>query len=254
MLPCKGVLIRGIDMYFSLDGADGTGKTSIIEILKTELPKKLKKEGIPKDIIFTRQPGDTTSPTCVMLRDLCLNDKYGTDDLTSELIFVADISENLAKTVIPNRLATVVTDRGILTHYAYAYAKGMLTEFLGKAYYEASRKVLPYYTFVITANSRETRLSEVEPEFSDGQDRMEKEGDTFQRKVEDYYNYAVAAAKVNKFMFFGTDINYNKIVAVNNSGDIMEAVNEISNRIASLEQEAVGRFGRWCSKKKKRII
>lgn len=223
-------------MYFSIDGADGTGKTTIIEELRTELPKRLEEEGLPENIVFTRQPGDATSPTCVKLRDLCLNDKYETDDFTSELIFVADISENLARTVIPNRLSTVVTDRGILTHYAYAYAKGMLNEFLGNAYYEASRRVLPSCTFVVTADSRKERMSEVEAEFSDGQDRMEKEGESFQERVEDYYNYAISAAKVNEFAFFGTRIKYDKIIPIDNSGNIINAINEICNRIVHLEK------------------
>ena len=208
-------------MYISIDGPDFVGKTTIVNRLKIEL------EHCRSPIYFTRQPGDVNSPICKVLRELVLNDKYHMDYFTTELLFIADIAENITTRVMP--YPNVITDRGLLTHYAYVYARGILTEFLGNAYLQAHRGMIPFVTYLIKCDPEiiKERRKKVKPEFTDGKDKVESEDAEFHAKVSDYFDYIEKASKVGEFKLFGTNKYYNNVHPISNNGDIEDTVAEI---------------------------
>jgi len=228
-------------MYVAIDGADKTGKSSIIKILKDEelVDKIIANHGnrnrVHGDSIFTKQPGDPTVDVCVKFRDIVLNPNYNIADFSTEMVFVADMYENMSRTILPYMNSNVIiTDRGLMTHYAYVYARNLLTEFMGQAYYKASQGILPNVTFIIRSTEEAIKSRNPEKEFGDKIDAVERKGIEFQKRVTDYFDYIVAASKVGQYVLPGTDVNYTHVIPIDNNGDIRDAVNEILHHIERL--------------------
>lgn len=215
-------------MYISIDGADGVGKSLIIKLLSESLPEKIR--GYDMELVVTNQPGDKTSETCKMLRTLCLSPEYEMATLTNELLFLADLHENITRTVRPALLRgdLIISDRGLLTHYAYAFAKDILTPWLAQAYMFVSDDVIPDITFIITREKGPTSavLKSKVP------DKMEMEGDKFQEKVKRFYELALTEASCGKFYISFTLHQYTNIYGVKNIEDEpMVAVDVIKRTI-----------------------
>jgi len=162
--------------YASIDGADNVGKTTIISKLKNHYYYKY--INTFTKVQFTKQPGDPESDVCKLIREMVLDTKYEMDSLTNELLFLADLSSNIKYCVEPYNI--IITDRGLLTHYAYSYAKRILTPFLGKAFYIASRGILPTITYIIKRSPENIKID------TKNLDRIEKQGIEFQNRVKDY--------------------------------------------------------------------
>ncbi len=104
--------------FLVLEGVDGSGKGTVIKLLK---------EMIPKDqILFTREPGGT--PAGVEIREVLL--KMRDDELCFKadmLLYLADRVEHLEKVVVPALQSgrNVFSDRYEATLHAYQiHARG----------------------------------------------------------------------------------------------------------------------------------
>lgn len=220
-------------MYISIDGADGVGKSCIITMLKQQLFIEFKDrkwfESHPR-IIITGQPGDKRIRTCRALRKLCLSPGIKMSTLTNELLFLADLCENISAVVRPALLKgnLIISDRGLLSHYAYAYAKDMLNPWLCQAYMHVSQGIIPDITFILRRDkeaSRAVLLKKVP-------DRMEKEGEIFQEKVRGFFDLAIKEANERKFYIPYTLHNYHNLYGVENKeGNPQAAVDVIKRTI-----------------------
>lgn len=171
-------------LYISIDGADGVGKTSIIEMLKPALSTLAQEFGY-SGVHYTKQPGGQDSIVTVRLREMCLDPAFPMSPLTNELLFLADFTENMtAVKQALDKCMVVVTDRGFLTHYVYACARGLADPWYAKTLFAISHGIIPDMTFVITClveKARE-RKAGVKEEFGQP-DKMEVAGWQFQRVV-----------------------------------------------------------------------
>jgi len=98
-------------MYLIFEGVDTSGKTTQIELLKTQL----------SDAIFTKEPGGTELG--VKLREIILHS--GVKSKKAELLlFLADRAEHYERVIKPNKDKIIISDRGLISGIAYAKANG----------------------------------------------------------------------------------------------------------------------------------
>ncbi len=99
-------------MYLIFEGIDTSGKTTQIELLKSNFP----------EILTTKEPAGTEFGRWA--REILLNGKLESKRAET-LLFLADRAEHYQRVVAPNRDSKlVVSDRGFLSGIAYALANG----------------------------------------------------------------------------------------------------------------------------------
>ncbi len=105
--------------FISIEGGDGSGKTTILNGIKAILDK----EGV--DYIITREPGGV--PISEDIRDIILDNKNTEmDDRTEALLFAAARRQHLVEKILPalNEGKLVIVDRFIDSSIAYqGYAR-----------------------------------------------------------------------------------------------------------------------------------
>lgn len=110
--------------FISLEGPDGSGKTSVVR----ELKKMLEAKGY--DVLTTREPGG--SPIAERIREVILDvDNTAMDARTEALLFAASRRQHLIETVLPaiERGQIVITDRFVDSSIAYqGIARGIPVE------------------------------------------------------------------------------------------------------------------------------
>lgn len=110
--------------FISLEGPDGSGKTSVIRELKALL------ESFGYDVITTREPGG--SPIAERIREVILDvDNTAMDPKTEALLFAASRRQHLVETILPaiERGQIVISDRFIDSSLAYqGIARGIPVE------------------------------------------------------------------------------------------------------------------------------
>lgn len=163
-------LIMKKGLFISIEGSDGSGKSTQIENIKRFFQDK----GI--DIIFTREPGGT--PIGEKLRSIIL-DKELTEmcDMTEALLYAAARAQHVAQVIKP-ALAEgkiVVCDRFVDSSIAYqGYGRG-LGEPVSVINNYAIDGCMPDITFLMKMDPREGRARIKEEQ----QDRLEREKDDF---------------------------------------------------------------------------
>lgn len=103
--------------FIVVEGGDGAGKDTQIELLKKDFP----------DLVYTREPGGTTLGK--ELREIVLHEKYGSLPLLTEaFLFLADRAQHVAELVAPTLAEgkSVVSNRSWVSVVAYQiYGRGM---------------------------------------------------------------------------------------------------------------------------------
>ena len=89
-------------VFISLEGLDGSGKTTQVQQVAAEL----RRQGY--DVLTTREPGGTELAEKV--RDLVLDPKLPLNNITQVLLYLAARSEHVEKVIRP-ALAAVNLDR-----------------------------------------------------------------------------------------------------------------------------------------------
>lgn len=133
----KGILI-------SVEGIDGSGKSSLVDLLE----KRLKEENF--ETLKTKEPGATSLGK--VLRDILQDRKFSINNKTEFLLFSADRSENINKIVIPalksNKI--VISDRMTDSTFAYqGFARGLDINFIKEVTKFATENIFPDLTIYL---------------------------------------------------------------------------------------------------------
>ncbi len=161
-------------MFFSIDGGDGTGKSTQVELFCQWL------RVCGHDVVTCRDPGST--PLGEAVRGLLLHRVDMRIDRTSEMLLYMAARAQLVREVIRPALGqgkTVVSDRYLLANVVYqGHAGGLDVATLWEVGRVATDGLLPDLTFLLdmpadTANARLDRKL----------DRMEQQGDAFHARV-----------------------------------------------------------------------
>lgn len=101
--------------FIAFEGADGSGKTTIIDLLKKNIDK-IKGYSV-HDFVFTREPGGTIVGE--KIREILANDNM--DDRTEALLFAASRAEHVKHKILPaiESGKIVITDRFVHSSLAF---------------------------------------------------------------------------------------------------------------------------------------
>lgn len=173
--------------YMSIEGGDGSGKTTLVKNLHAYLLK------IKKSVLLTKEFGSELDKACSELRKIALNSNYGIDDLAGQIIFAAIVRQHQVKVIKPaleeNSHNVILSDRGIDSNFAYGPAHGLsnktIETIFKPAYQDAS---LPHITFYLDidpllAAYRRTQREAEKFDSQGGVDRVEKKGLKLQQQV-----------------------------------------------------------------------
>lgn len=167
-----------MNKHFSvaIDGIDGSGKTTIYNLLCEHLREKFKDR-----VVMTRQPGST--PFGAEIRRIVKSAEYSPCHLAERLLFAADQAEFFDKVFQPafENGKILVSDRWQLTDFYYGCARG-ISERIVEQMHELV--ALPRIDLFVTLRCPHEiavlrRQGRVEPRTSE--DRFESNSDYMQR-------------------------------------------------------------------------
>lgn len=197
-------------MFITFEGGDGSGKSTLIKLVTTELEKA------GYDVFATREPGG--SFVAEAIRDIVLNNKYkGISEYTEALLFAAARAEHLDKTILPqlkeNKI--VICDRFIDSSLAYqAYARNLGVDFVLNINKVAVEN-MPNLTFYIDIDP-DVGISRIKNRRKN--DRLDQETKDFHLKTRDGY-----LKLIEKYP--------NRIVKIDGTKSISELTNIIVEKI-----------------------
>ncbi|MBN2474188.1 MAG: dTMP kinase [Pirellulales bacterium] len=171
-------------MFFSIDGGDGTGKSTQGQLLCQWLRE------LGRDVLACRDPGST--PLGEAVRELLLQRHDLNIDRRSEMLLYMAARAQMVEEVIRPALRqgkTVVSDRYLLANVVYqGYGGGLEVETLWEVGRVATGGLMPDLTVVLDlpADAAARRIT--------GQlDRMEQQGDAFHGRVRE--GFLIEAAR-----------------------------------------------------------
>ena len=174
--------MKGI--FISMEGPDGSGKSTQIELLKNYLSEN------GKECIITREPGGTRISEAV--REIILNKEYKEMDYMTELLLYASARAQLVSEVILPALEEgkcVISDRFVDSSAVYqGIARGLGVETVYEINKYATRGRFPDKTFLLdlpaeVGIARKKNQAEL--------DRLESEKIDFHIKVAEGYRQMV---------------------------------------------------------------
>jgi dTMP kinase len=163
-------------MFVTFEGLDGSGKTTVVERLRA----MLEDEG--REVVATREPGGTDLGERV--RELLLNGSELTPWAEAAL-FAAARAELVERVIRPalERGADVLSDRYVDSSLAYqGIARGLGVERVLQLNLAAIGGLMPDRTVLLLVDPAEARRRA-----GSASDRIEREGDQFQEKVDGAY-------------------------------------------------------------------
>lgn len=164
-------------LFITFEGADGCGKTTQLQLLKTYLENK------GYEIVVTREPGGKGLGE--KFREILLNYDGVVSDRCESFLFLADRAQNIDTIVKPavSSGKIVLCDRHIDSSVAYqGYGRGLNIEEIKKLNSIATGGMLPDLTLVFDIDI-ETSMQRVGKE----KDRMESSGNEFFNRVRNGY-------------------------------------------------------------------
>ena len=172
-------------MFITVEGTDGSGKTTQINLMKSYL------EGKGYDVIVTREPGGTSIGE--KIRSIILDPENKEMNEVTEVLLCASaraqIITELIKPAIDDR-KIIICDRFIDSSYAYqGYGRGIELDLITKINNVAICGMMPDITFLFDI-SPDTALKR--RLFSSLPDRIEREKLEFHKKV--YSGYKALAS------------------------------------------------------------
>ncbi len=178
--------------FITFEGCDGCGKSTQLRLLSQYLTEN----NIPH--IFTREPGGGKISEAI--REILLNGKnMEMTDECEALLYAASRVQHLSDRVEPalNEGKLVICDRYVDSSFAYqAYARGLGLDFIRKINAFALENYLPDVTVFIDLTPEAAFKRK---HGADENDRLEKAGMEFHKRVYEGYK-AVAAAEPNRVM------------------------------------------------------
>lgn len=163
--------------FITFEGADGSGKTTQIEKIKTYLEQRGQK------CILTREPGGSDLGN--KIREILLHYDGEVDSLCELLLYMADRAQHVKKIIVPalNAGLTVLCDRYTDSSVAYqGYARGLDIERIMELNKIATDGLEPDLTIVFDVETEVAmqRVGEIK-------DRLEQEGIEFHKKLRNGY-------------------------------------------------------------------
>ena len=163
-------------MFVTLEGADGSGKSTQAELLHVALAA----EG--REVVLTREPGGTELGE--RARELVLNGP-SMGAWAEAALYAASRAEHVEQVIRPalDRGAIVVCDRYIDSSLAYqGLARGVGVERVLDMNLQATRGLLPDVTILLLVDP-----AVAETRHGDEPDRIEREDADFRARVDDAY-------------------------------------------------------------------
>lgn len=163
------------EMFITIEGIDGCGKSTQASILKEKIAIRC---GV--GVVLTGEPGGTTVGSIV--REVLLNKDM--DNVTEFLLFAADRNEHIKSLIRPsiNNGIIVISDRFLDSSVAYqGFGRGVSLDFINYVHSFIAEELKPDLTFIV----------DVEPEVGlrriKKTDRIENGGLEFLRRVREGY-------------------------------------------------------------------
>jgi dTMP kinase len=193
-------------VFVSFEGADGSGKSTQAELLREALA------GEGREVVLTREPGGTELGE--RARELVLNGPQ-MGAWAEAALFAASRAEHVEEVIRPalERGATVICDRYVDSSLAYqGVARGLGVEEVLQLNLTVTGGLLPDVTFLLL----------VDPDVAAARwtdaDRLEREGDALQAKVDGAYRELAARFP-------------ERIVTVDGARDEEEIAREVHERL-----------------------
>ncbi|WP_130805515.1 dTMP kinase [Senegalia massiliensis] len=167
-------------LFITIEGPDGAGKSTQIELLK----KYFKEKG--KNIVITREPGGTLISE--KIRDIILdNENIKMEYTTEALLYAASRAQHVGEKIIPalKKGQVVICDRFVHSSLIYqGLGRGLGIEEVKKINDFAIKGIMPDITlfFDISPEVALKRKGKI-----DKRDRLENEKIDFHKKVYDGY-------------------------------------------------------------------
>lgn len=167
-------------LFISIEGNDGSGKTTVVACLKKELESR----NIP--VVTTREPGGIRIAEAI--RDIILNPEYKEMSASTEaLLYAASRSQHIDEKIIPalQEGKVVICDRFVHSSLAYqGFARDLGIEQVYDINLFAIKDAIPDITIFLdvdvdVARARVNRRQHL--------DRLELEKDAFHKKVRKGY-------------------------------------------------------------------
>lgn len=163
-------------MFVTFEGIDGCGKSTQVQLLREELERR------GREVVAVREPGGTELGEGI--RQLVL---HGVDmtPWAEAALYAAARAELVAEVIVPalERKADVLCDRYLDSSLAYqGAARGLGIDRVLELNLNAVGGLLPERTFLLALDADEAaRRASAKP------DRIEREGPTFMRRVDEAY-------------------------------------------------------------------
>jgi len=171
--------MAGQGLFISLEGIDGSGKTTLAVYLR----QYLEAEG--RFLVSIREPGGTNISE--KIRQLLLDaSNESIQPWTEAILYGAARRQLVEEIIIPvlGRGGTILADRYLDSTLAYqGYGRGLDLTMLQQLNRICTDEVLPGLTLLLDIDPNETRRRRA----PDAKDRLEKEGVVFQQRVRHGY-------------------------------------------------------------------
>jgi dTMP kinase len=175
-------------LFITIEGMDGSGKTTQINKLK----QYFETEG--KDVVLSREPGGTIISEAI--REIILDINYKEmDSVTEALLYAAARAQHVRQFITPllDQGKIIICDRFVDSSIVYqGYARGLGEELVGTINAFATGGLKPDLTFFLDLEhtkgmSRKQNQQEL--------DRLEAEKEQFHQLVREGYHKLVASNK-----------------------------------------------------------
>lgn len=175
------------EMFITVEGIDGSGKSTQAKILKDNIEKTGLK------VLLTREPGGSSIGG--IIRKALLTKKM--DSLTEFLLFASDRNEHIESIILPSihNGTVVISDRFTDSSLAYqGYGRGVEIKFINSVHNTITKGLSPDISFLI----------DISPQISIERmkvmqlDRIEQEGMEFLKRVRK--GYLEIARKESRFV------------------------------------------------------
>lgn len=166
------------DLFFTFEGGEGSGKTTLIHRLADYLEKNGHK------VLVTREPGG--SEIAEEIRTILLKDRETeADPMTDAILFLASRNEHLHKTVIPALKAgkIVLMDRYVDSSLVYqGIVSGLGVEQVWQLNAPVVGKYMPKHTFLLDVNP-EIGIRRTESDVNRERNKLDRQPIEFHRKI-----------------------------------------------------------------------
>ncbi|MCX5790625.1 MAG: dTMP kinase [Elusimicrobia bacterium] len=169
-------------LFIVLEGPDRSGKSTQAALLKTWL------EGLGREVLVTREPGGTYLSE--QIRRILLDPKSRLEPMTELFLYETSRIKHTLEKIIPALKAgkVLISDRYTLSTTAYqGYGRGLPLRTVETLNSIATLGLKPHLTVVMDIPDRVFAQREREDEKLRGADRIEREPDSFRRRVNRAY-------------------------------------------------------------------